>query len=375
MVEIPASFSADRAACSWESPHASYLSAFDSRLAAAGKHEDCARPGFQALAVPDQEVVENRQLHCRVVRPTSAADNTELGRVCVLLHGLNERGWEKYLPWAQAIADRSDAAVILFPIAFHMDRSPAAWADFGIMRGVSKDRIARYPGLKQSSMANSAISERLDEDPGRFYLSGLMSALDLQDLLSALRAGRLPGISPNAQLGYFGYSIGAYLLQCLSLASADFAAAGRRFLFCGGPYLSGMTPISKFIMDSQAHARVLHFWIRDLQEELAKDPSLAALVGRSEGAGYLAMVDPTHPQGRRNEVFSDGNWKVASLSGDEVMPRQAILDSFQKTSVVPSFIDLPASCTHISPFNPLGGEAVEAAFIKLFAEVSEHLFG
>jgi hypothetical protein len=374
MVQATRFISATETSISWESGHSGFLSSYvgDQKR----DHESFAAEGFAALALADREIAENRRVNCPIVRPAASfAGGASFDRVCVLIHGLNERSWDKYVSWAQAIADRALCPVVLFPIAFHMDRSPAAWADFGIMRGVSKERNARIGGLKQSSMANAAISERLDEAPGRFFLSGLMAAHDLGDLARSLKEGEVPGISAGARLGFFGYSIGTYLLQCLSLADEGFALAGKRFLFCGGPFLSAMRPVSKYIMDSKAHERLLDFWVYALADELRKDAELAALIDTPEGRAYCAMVDPRHPQMGRKEFFSNGETQVASLSGDDVMPRQAILDFFEGTGVRPLFIDLPPVCTHIAPFNPLGGEEVSPAFDRLFSEAAEHLFG
>ncbi len=375
MVQTLRPFTATETEFGWESAHAGVLSSYDPGEASGGPREARSAEGFSALAAPDRSIAENKRIRCPIARPADARSGEVLDRACVLLHGLNERSWDKYRPWAQAIADKARCSVILFPIAFHMDRSPASWASFGIMRGVSRDRIARYPGLKQSSMANAAISERLDEAPGRFYLSGLMAARDLGDLLAAIRSGELPGIASDATLGFFGYSIGAYLLQCLSLADASFASAGKRFLFCGGPFLSAMTPVSKYIMDSRAHERIIDFWVHDLETELRRDADLAALVDTPEGRACRAMVDPRHPQTNRRSVFSDGATRVASLTGDDVMPKAAIVDFFEGTGVAPTFFDLPRTCTHVAPFDPLGGVAVRAAFEELFDEAAEHLFG
>lgn len=360
---------------SWESAHADILSSYDPGEASNGPHDPSSTEGFAALAVADPSVTENRRVHCPIVRPAGARSGEVLERVCVLLHGLNERGWDKYRDWAHAIADKARCAVILFPLAFHMDRSPASWASFGVMRGVSKDRIARYPGLKQSSMANAALSERLDEVPSRFYLSGLMSARDLVDLIAALRSGEVPGIAPDATMGFFGYSIGAYLLQYLTIADARFAGTGKRFLFCGGPFLSAMTPISKYIMDSRAHERVLDCWVYSLEAERRRNPDLAVLLDTLEGRAFCAMVDPRHPQMNRRSAFSDGATQVVSLIGDEVMPRAAIVDFFAGTGVAPKFIDLPPTSTHVAPFNPLGGEEVRDAFEMVFDDAVSHLFG
>lgn len=373
MVQATRFMAATETGISWESRHSGFLSSY----VCAEKRDPgrAAAAGFAALALPDRDIAENRRINCPIVRPTGSAGDVTCDRVCVLVHGLNERGWDKYLPWAEAIADKARCPVLLFPLAFHMDRSPASWADFGIMRGVSKERASRIAGLKQSSMANAAISERLDEAPGRFFLSGLQAARDLGDLVAALKEGEVPGVAPGARLGFFGYSIGSYFLQCISLAEESFASSGKRFLFCGGPFLSAMQPVSKYIMDSRAHERLLGFWVYDLADELRKDSELASLIDTPEGRAYCAMVDPRHPQMHRRELFSNGDTQVASLSGDEVMPRRAILDFFEGTGVRPLFIDLPPVCTHIAPFNPLGGEAVGPAFDRLFSQAAEHLFG
>jgi hypothetical protein len=375
MVQTALPFTATGTEFDWESANVEILSSYDPGAVSARPRSASSAEGFAALAEPDRSVAENQRVRCPITRPASAGSGEVLDRACILLHGLNERSWEKYRSWAQAIADKAHCAVILFPIAFHMDRTPASWASFGVMRGVSKDRVARYPGLRQSSMVNAAISERLDEAPGRFYLSGLMAARDLGDLLGFVRSGEVPGIACGATLGFFGYSIGAYLLQCLSLADARFAGLGKRFLFCGGPFLSAMTPVSKYIMDSRAHERILDFWVHNLETELCRDAALAALVDTPEGRAYCAMVDPRHPQMNRRSVFSDGATRVAALAGDDVMPKAAILDFFEGTGVAPTFLDLPQPCTHVAPFNPLGGEAVRTAFDELFDEAAAHLFG
>lgn len=398
MVMTVRPFVATEAEFGWTSPHTDLLSSYDptcarpasaSRAAsigggpeALGDHREAADSGsrsgastaFASLARPDRSVAENAIVRCPIVRPASAREGEVLERACVLIHGLNERGWDKYLGWARALADKAGCAVILFPIAFHMDRSPALWADFGAMRAISKDRVARKPGIAQSSVANAAISERLDDAPARLYLSGLMAARDLGDLLAALRSGEIPGIASGARMGFFGYSIGAFLLQCLTLADPDFVEAGRRFLFCGGPHLSAMTPVSKYIIDSHAHRRIIDFWVRGLEAELEGDPGLACLLDSPEGRAFLAMVDPDYPQMDRLAAFSDGGTAVASLSADDVMPRQAILDFFEGTGVAPAFLDLPSCCTHIAPFDPRGGAPVATAFQELFDRAAEYLF-
>jgi len=48
-------------------------------------------------------------------------------KAILLLHGLNERNWSKYLTWAEQLCKKTGKAVILFPIAYHVNRSPLSW--------------------------------------------------------------------------------------------------------------------------------------------------------------------------------------------------------------------------------------------------------
>ncbi len=61
--------------------------------------------------------------------PVFVPGNVESKKVILLLHGLNERSWLKYLVWAYYLAENTDSYVILFPISFHINRSPASWKD------------------------------------------------------------------------------------------------------------------------------------------------------------------------------------------------------------------------------------------------------
>ena len=73
----------------------------------------------------DKLISENRSFSYPVFAPRRADSN----KVIFLLHGLNERSWLKYLAWAYNLADQTDSYVILFPISFHINRSPASWKD------------------------------------------------------------------------------------------------------------------------------------------------------------------------------------------------------------------------------------------------------
>ena len=75
--------------------------------------------------INDTLIAENRSFSYPVFTPR----NAESEKVILLLHGLNERSWVKYLVWAYYLAQYTDSYVILFPISFHINRSPSSWKD------------------------------------------------------------------------------------------------------------------------------------------------------------------------------------------------------------------------------------------------------
>src|SRR5690606_22548582 len=75
---------------------------------------------FKSLDESDENISENLSFRYPLLKKTTG----EKAAACIFLfHGLNERSWEKYLPWALNLASQTGRAVILFPLAFHMNRA------------------------------------------------------------------------------------------------------------------------------------------------------------------------------------------------------------------------------------------------------------
>ena len=74
----------------------------------------------------DDRIQENKSFSYAIFTPSGRKKNNE---AIILLHGLNERTWEKYLTWAEYLTHTTGKPVILFPIAFHMNRTPGLWAN------------------------------------------------------------------------------------------------------------------------------------------------------------------------------------------------------------------------------------------------------
>ncbi|NBB90561.1 MAG: hypothetical protein GVY23_05055, partial [Spirochaetes bacterium] len=120
---------------------------------------------FGKLQPSDRDVPENLRFRYPVFVPRRAQSSAAgegarapSGGAIILLHGLNEKSWLKYLPWALELAEKTGRPVILFPIAFHMNRAPGAWSNPREMIGVSRERRKLFPGVAASSFVNAALS-------------------------------------------------------------------------------------------------------------------------------------------------------------------------------------------------------------------------
>lgn len=126
----------------------------------------------------DSTIGENQQFKYVIFAPAGA---DRFDRAIILLHGLNERSWNKYLTWAEDLVMTCGVPVVLFPIAFHMNRTPAAWVTpRGLVPWLNR-RKQEIKNLCNASFFNLALSSRLSVSPLRFYSSGLESAFNLID--------------------------------------------------------------------------------------------------------------------------------------------------------------------------------------------------
>lgn len=186
----------------------------------------------------DDRIQENKSFSYAIFTPSGRKKNNE---AIILLHGLNERTWEKYLTWAEYLTHTTGKPVILFPIAFHMNRTPGLWANpRAILPWVSK-RKEEVANVTNSTFANVALSSRLSQNPLRFYASGRESVYNMWQLVHEIKNGEHPLFKEDTSINLFAYSIGALLSQVLLLANPDKMFTDTRlFMFCGGSIFSEM---------------------------------------------------------------------------------------------------------------------------------------
>ncbi|MFP4432761.1 MAG: DUF6051 family protein, partial [Spirochaetaceae bacterium] len=276
---------------------------------------------LRELESPDRDVVENRDFRYAVFLPvlppadkatSPACDRPALfDRAILLLHGLNEKAWQKYLPWAARLTELTGRPVILFPIAFHMNRAPEAWANPREMMGVARERKRLFPNLEAGSFANAALSHRIQFAPHRFLVSGLETYLNLLDLVRQVRSGTHSCFNPGSGVDFFGYSIGASLTELLMMANrGGLFSDSRAFLFCGGSILDQANPVSRAIMDEEAYRTLVGFL-----RAFAADPSSALPVGHEKLQTLEREIDIVRSMLFRERLASTREWIMRSIGG------------------------------------------------------------
>lgn len=347
------------------------------------EHNPFSRRHFaRGLDSASVDIAENREFRYAVFTPTS--ESGRFTRATLLLHGLNEKSWSKYLPWAARLAVLTGRPVVLFPIAFHMNRAPDAWADPREMMGVAKERKRLFPGLEAGSFANAALSQRIQFAPHRFLTSGLETYFNIVDLVREISSGSHALFSAGARVDLFGYSIGASLAQLLLMANRDrLFSDSRAFLFCGGAVLDQANPVSKAIMDGEAYRAVFAF-LRDL----AVDPA-AALPLEPEAADSMhreletirSMLLLDHRRDAREWIVESIAPRVRALvlAGDGVFHPEGMLASWHRsdgTALLDVSVADPAyRYAHEQPFPHRGPdlEAVNRFFDETMARAAAAL--
>ena len=324
----------------------------------------------------DNAIPENLSFSYSVFKSSNPAKNKQ---AIILLHGLNERSWNKYLVWAYYLVSKTGRPVILFPIAFHMNRSPEAWSDPRAMSSFVALRRQSLGEIPKSTFANVALSERLCEDPLRFFTSGQQSAADLVQLTKQLSSGEHPLFDKDTSVDIFAYSIGAFLAQILFLGNPGGLFTGSRlFLFCGGAFFDDMNGVSRLIMDQLAFDRLRQFYIKELDSEIEKSELLKSSMNHTEmGQSFLAMLSAGNLKSFRENMFQKMQNQIhaVALLKDKVIPASGILKSL-KSFVNVDVFDFPFAYSHENPFPLIAGaesSLIDRSFEKVFSKAAAFL--
>jgi hypothetical protein len=297
-------------------------------------------------------------------------DCAKAKEVIVLLHGLNERNWDKYLCWAEYLATNTGKAVMLFPIAYHINRSPVQWSDPRSMSLLVRKRQLVVGTDHSLCFANAALSERLFESPSRFYTSGRQTIQDLTNLVRQIKEGEHPLFAKGTSVDFFAYSIGAFLSEVILMSNPErLFDKSKLFVFCGGSIFRYMFGESRCIMDKPAYERLLQYYCSEWLDIRQKgDQMLDA---------FNTMIIPEVEREKRESFFSKLGNRLSgiSLKKDKVMPYAGVEACMGRAEANKHFTltDFPYEYTHESPF-PINGRVdtslLNSSFNDVFSRAS-----
>jgi pimeloyl-ACP methyl ester carboxylesterase len=323
--------------------------------------------------IEEDQVSENLNFDYPVIHPMG---NQNSDQAIILLHGLNERNWNKYLPWAYRLATRLQRPVVLFPISFHMNRSPSDWSNPRLMSALlDKTRLQNHRN-HSATFANLALSLRLTNKPERFFTSGSQSLKDILKLAELIRSGNHPLFSKGCNIDFFAYSIGAFLSQIMMLTYGDSALKDSRlFLFCGGAPFNRMNGISKLIMDEEAFTRLRFFYLQELKKDIKQQGPLTDMIcNQPSGRAFRAMISSENFSGWRIDKFKKMASRISAvgLKKDSVIPARGMMELLGQSH--PEVLDFPFTYTHENPF-PLNENKnlVNTGFDHIFDKATDFL--
>lgn len=335
----------------------------------------------QNMDVSDINILENRKFRYHVFKPSSAAKFTE---VVLFFHGFNEKYWDKYLPWAKKIADDTGKLVVLFPIAFHMNRAPHLWSNPRKMFALSKYRKESFPEIIDSSLSNVAISTRLHACPQRFIWSGLQTYNDVIQFVEDCKAGNHTLIEKDFTVDFFSYSVGCLLAEILKLTNCNhYFDNSKLAMFCGGAVFNRLSPVSKFIIDSEANVEMYKYLVENLRVHMQKNPRMDHFLGKMhpEGLVLRSMLNYSVMRKQRENQFRKIEDQVLAiaLKKDTVIPPNEIINTLQgaarNINIEVQVFDFPYEYRHEDPF-PITdsiSELVDKSFIEVFNRITAFL--
>jgi hypothetical protein len=306
--------------------------------------------------IKDIFVEENRFFKYHIIQPSG---NKTIRKAIFLFHGFNEKDWSKYLPWANSICEGTGSSVILFPIAFHMQRAPKYWSSKREMYNLSDKRKNRYPNIVHSTLSNVAISMRLHSMPQRFIWSGLQTYYDVIQFIEECREGHHASINKDFEFDIFAYSIGGFLAQILKLTNYNnYFSNSKVCLFCSGATFNRLSPVSKFILDSEANVALYSFLVEHFDKILQKDQLLNHYIQEAhlEGRIFYSMLDYQKGRNFREELLKkyENQIYAITLKKDCVIPSFEVINTlkgaYRDIEIKVDELDFNRPYTHENPF-------------------------
>ncbi|MGD9160111.1 MAG: DUF6051 family protein [Desulfobacteraceae bacterium] len=331
-----------------------------------------------AVHIKDVNVEENRNFKYYMLKPKNII---KVKKAIFLLHGFNEKHWDKYLPWGKYLCQKTQSAIIFFPIAFHMQRAPLLWSEKRKMFRLSEDRKKKYPYIVNSTLSNVAISMRLHTMPQRFIWSGLQTYYDVIQFIEECKSAKNDYIDKDFSFDFFAYSIGGLLAEILKLSNyKNYFDETKVGMFCSGAVFNRLSPVSKYILDSEANVALYSYLVEHFDSFLNKDAHLNHYIeGKHfEGKVFYSMLDYQKMRDFRECLFKkmEKYFYAISLKEDRVIPSFEIMNTlqgaFRNINIRVDEENFNYKYTHENPFPINSGRSlqIEENFNRVFNKFS-----
>jgi Family of unknown function (DUF6051) len=224
----------------------------------------CAEHGKQFPAEPvestpgDCDIEENLNFRYILIRGSEKPPRPHR-QVLIVSPGINERDWTKYIQWGHAIWQQNGVPVILFPLAFGIDRVYGGWlpqvpASLALRREIV--------GNEYEHNFNATISERLSAHSERLMWGAVQSCKDLIDFVRGIRLGENPLFARHARVDFFGYSAGGFISLTLLMENHERLFDDSRVcLFASCVAMRDLAPATPYILDRAAESALRRLYV------------------------------------------------------------------------------------------------------------------
>lgn len=319
-----------------------------------------------AKGIFNDSINENQSFQYPVFIPTS---ESKFSQAILLLHGLNERNWNKYLSWAGFLCQQTQRPVILFPMAYHINRSPDSWSNPRELEEIFSIRRKQYANDRSISFANITLSNRLSQEPFRFFNSGKQSLNDIYKLTATIKDGTHPLFKSDTHIDIFAYSIGAFLAEIALMADTQHLFQNSKlFMFCGGGVFSSMFGESRLIMDKFSFERIFNFYKNEFINNLECKSNDSIVTS------FISMISEENKTEERIRFFEQNAHRISGimLQKDKVMPYigAELAMGKQLANKKIEYLNFDYNYTHENPF-PIGNSVTNNIVNEAFCYVFE----
>jgi len=200
------------------------------------------------------------------------------------------------------------------------------------------------------------------------------------DLVENIKADLHPAIDKDATIDFFSYSIGSLLAQILMMTNKNGYFSQSKFcMFCGGAVFNRLSPVSKFILDSEANVSLYSYVVEHLESHMKRDELLRHYLGDAhpEGVNFRSMLNYKCLTESREAIFNSMSDRImaVALTKDTVIPAYEVINTLQGVKrnipIQVDVLDYPYNYKHEDPFPALSSiaDSVDEHFNRTFDRI------